>query len=220
MKRFKIIKNILIIFVVIVSILYIFYIRNNNISTSKTYNLFNKLYQIKDCQVTMQLNYESNDLYSHLIFASDYIAQKEVQFMDTYLKNDQQNRSISIITTTNEGASTIVLFPEVNSYKKMEIDTSKKTNNYDEWYTRYLNRICEKYYTKGYKLIENKLLYYENFPSSGLTFYFDKNELIYIKDKNLNESYNLDDNCLYNVKLTYTDSYNNYITIPNEYIEI
>lgn len=221
MKKFKIIRNILIIIIVIISMLYIYMIRKDNISKSKSYNLFNSFYKIKDLQITMDLNYDSNDLHSHLIFASDYVAEKEIQFIDTYYKNDKQNHSSSIITTTNEGSLTIILFPEDNKYKRAELDTSKKINNYDEWFTRYLNRISEDdYYTKGYTFIEEKLMYYEKFTSQGLTFYFDKNELVYIKDEILNASYNIDRDCLYNVMLTYSDCYIDYTTIPNEYIEM
>lgn len=45
MKKFKIIRNILIIIAIIIATVYVLWIRSNQTNTSKTANLFEKMYQ-------------------------------------------------------------------------------------------------------------------------------------------------------------------------------
>lgn len=220
MKKFRIIKIIFSILIVILAVIYIFFIRNNNVSSSKSYNFFNSLNYISNKQITMKLNYEDDVLYSQIIFASDYKEEKEVHIFDTYYKNDKTNHGISILSKTKNGSENIVLFPEEKYYKKL-IDINNKTKVYDEWYLMFENLIVNSsYYIRKFELINGKILYCEEFKESGLKLYYDKNNLVYLKSKGIENSFSNINNSIYSVKITFDNYYKEFINIPDDFKEI
>lgn len=221
MKKFKIIRNVLIIVIIIIAVWYMCMMKSNNIKNSRSYKIFDDMRQNTNKKITMQLSYVNENVDIFVLYASDDEDRKEIQIMEILYKEDMSKTRRTISTITKDGTEMIGVFPEEKSYRNFGIIDSQSTDTYDIWINRYFERMLDnKYYSRGYELVKGKLLYYEKFKASGLKFYFDKDELVYIKDTNLDEAYNNVNDVLYNVKITYDDGYKKFFEILNDYKEV
>ena len=105
MKKFKIIRNILIISILIVAVVYICWMRPNDIHTSKTYKLFDSFMYIQNTenkQVAMEIAFETDNIKFSMISATDFKNEKEVCVMDCYHKNIVDRYKMKSVTTITE----------------------------------------------------------------------------------------------------------------------
>ncbi len=196
-------------------------IRKNNIHESKIYKLIESFYNISENQISMQLTSDNDNLYTNLIFVTDYTEKEEVHILDTYYKNDKENHAISVSITNADGTDTKILFPEQKEYRSLEFDNTNKSTTYDSWYLNIEKQILEnKYYTVGYEKINGKWLYFENFKKNNMKFYFDGDNLVYLKNEALDKNYNTSERLLYSANIVYNDDYKKLIDISNDYIEL
>lgn len=223
MKRVRTIRNILIALIVIIALTYMFFIRSTNINTSKAFKVFHDFSYIentKSKQATMQLKYKDNNIKTVFVFGSDYQSNQEVNIVDVCYSKDKENRTNTITIMGKNQTKSFFVFPNEKKYKVVT-DSSQKTEVYTNWCEIFENQLFESnYYTRGYELVNGKICYYENFKNSGMTLYFDNNNLRYMKNKKLDESFDNVSNALYNVEIIYDDTYNKYIEVLDNYTEI
>ena len=65
MKKFKIIRNVLIVVVILVTIMYVCWLRSNQIESSKTAKLYNKMFEDsykEQKNITMQISYKNEKM--------------------------------------------------------------------------------------------------------------------------------------------------------------
>lgn len=224
MKSFRIIRNILIVLIVVIAAFYIFWIRSNNIHSSEGYKLYKSMYDYNHKEekkkITMKISYNNENMNFEMLQATDDEAKIETLYTSTHYINDLNDRGNMITISTSEGKKTYVIFPKEKKYRIIYENNNEKTDIYNAWINQYLSKIenCN-YYTKGYEFVNNDLLYFENFKESGLKLYFKKNELTYMKFVDLDKNFNNIKDVLYNVKITYDDTYKNLIEIPQDYTE-
>lgn len=224
MKNFRIIRNILIVLIIVIAMLYIFLIRSNNIYASTGYKLFKNMYDYNNInekkKITMETTYSNESMNFIMIQATDDEAKKEVMYIATNYTDDVNPRGSIISIMTNENKKVYNIFPEEKKYRIIYENDAEKTTLYNEWISKYLFQLekCD-YYTKGYEFVDGELLYFENFKETNIKLYFDNGELIYMKSADLDESFDNIKNVLYHVKITYNDIYKQFVEIPNDYIE-
>lgn len=225
MKKFRIILVILTILAIILAGMYIFLIRSNRVGDSKSATLFDNMYKnsYRDkSNITMEISYkdENNDIL--ILRATDNKEEKEI----TAIKNNNKDRiekdpdSKDAIICTVTGKDKEIgynLFPVLKRYNII-YDEEKETDSFDYWINDILSNFSKaSYYTRGYELVNGRLLYYENFKNEGLKFYFDNDNLVYMKSTRLDEAFNNLKDILYKVEIRYDDSYKEMIEIPDDY---
>lgn len=225
MKKIKIIRNILIVLVILIAIIYVFSMRSDRIESSKTAkiykNMFRESYK-EQKSITMQISYNNEKMKMTMLQATDNKEGKEISCFihDNYedIKRDPDSEgTITYSVTTKNGINHYNVFPKVKRYE-MTRASKEESDSYDTWISDRLTEVLEcNYYTKGYEIINGKLLYYEKFKEAGLKMYFYNNELLYMKSTELDKSFNDIENALYNIKITYDDTYKKYTEIPKEY---
>lgn len=226
MKKFKIVRNILIIVIIAIAVVYICWMRSSKISTSKAYKIFNEMgvnnHLNEKRKITMQISCNNEKVKCLFIEATDEEKEQEVfyvsHYSDTMTPEEEGSGTVSL--TKENGVISYNIFPKMKKYRT--IYTSEEGNSdYSRWIESCTERLKEcKYYTKGYEFINGKLLYYEKFKEAGLKFYFDKDELVYIKSSDMDKNFGNDvKDILYDVKITYDDSYKMYTDIPEDYTE-
>ncbi|MCI9087846.1 MAG: hypothetical protein HFJ32_04775 [Clostridia bacterium] len=224
MKKFKIIRNVLIVVVILVTIMYVCWLRSNQIESSKTAKLYNKMFEDsykEQKNITMQISYKNEKMKIEIIQATDNIEGKEIIYFahdnyDRIKKDPDSEGAVTYSVTTKDGISNYSIFPKLKKYDMTYED--KENDCYDNWISNRLIEITKcKYYTKGYEIVDGKILYCENFKEVGLKMYFDKDNLVYMKSTELDKIFNDVENALYTIKITYDDSYKKYTEIPKEY---
>lgn len=216
MKKFLNIRNVLIVLIVLIAIVYIIFIRSKNANNSKTSNLFYEL--INKDVVTMNINFKENDKQGRMIFSTNKSSNKACQIIELY---DYSNQAEEIKAThiknitirENKKLHTYQLNYDLNTYT----DFGEVTDNSDitDWIEN-LNRIVSesKYYTKSYKIINNTKLFNEKFPEQGYEFYYDGNELKYIKQK---DGISGDEKTLYEIQISSTFIDESLLQIPDKF---
>ncbi len=226
MKKFRIIRNILIILIILVAAIYICWMRSNKIKTSKAYKVFEEMgvnnHLNEKRKITMQTSCNTDKVKCIFIEATDEEKQQEIFYSSNQNQEQkpEEEGSGTISLTTKERITGYCIFPKIKKWKTI-YSNEEETSDYDKWIVRYEEQLLDcKYYTKGFEFINGKLLYFEKFKEAGLKFYFDKEKLVYMKNSNIDESFgnNVKD-ILYNVKITYDDSYKKYTEIPEDYTE-
>lgn len=218
MKRFKIIRNILIIIAIIIAAVYVFWVRSNQTSSSKTAKLFEKMHQQTE-NTTMKITYKDEKINLTIIKATDNDKGKEVlgiicDYADE-IKAEPNAEGVIIATiTTKDKITCYNYFPKLNKYRILY--TSEEGNeSTNEWIVEIIGKISNcKYYTKGYESVNGKMLYCETFKDSKMKFYFDKDKLVYIKSEEIDQSFNDMTNTLYSVEISNDDSYKEILKVP------
>lgn len=199
MKKFINIRNILILLVIIIAIGYIIFMKSKDTTQSKTSDLFYKLIN-KDC-ITMELSFNEDNKKCNIIYSSDIKNNVTFQITELFLNDDvsiQNNTShIKNITIRKDGKTHSY---QLNYDLKNYIDFGSQEDNNDitDWIENF-NKIPSesKYYTKKYEEIDKKQYYTEYFPEKKYKFYYDGNELKYIKQ---NDGMSGNADTLYEVK--------------------
>jgi len=218
MEKFFNIRNVLIILIILISAIYIVFMRSKNPENSKTSDLYYQL--INKDKVTLKLSYSENDKYGTIIFSTDKNSNKTCQILELYNNSKQakENNTTHIKNITiieNKTKHTYQLNYDLNSY--IDFGKIEYNNDITDWIDN-INRIVSrsKYYTKGYKNINNTRMFTENFPEQGYTFYYDSNDLKYIKQK---DGFSGNENTLYEIKLNYDFIDNSLLEIPNNFTQ-
>lgn len=225
MKIFRIVLVLLTTFALILSCIYIFLIRSNKVGNAKSAILFDNMYKssyIDKINVTMKISYkdENNDIL--ILRATDNKEEKEITAIKNnnkdQIEKDPKSKDAIICTVTGEDKEIgYNLFPVLKRYNII-YDEEKETDSFDYWINDILSNFSKaSYYTRGYELVNGKLLYYENFKNEGLKFYFDNDNLVYMKSTRLDEAFNNLKDILYKVEIRYDDSYKEMIEIPDDY---
>lgn len=218
MEKFFNIRNVLIILIILISAIYIVFMRSKNPENSKTSDLYYQL--INKDKVTLKLGYSENDKHGTIIFSTDKNSNKTCQILELYnnskLAKENNTTHIKNITIIeNKTKHTYQLNYDLNSY--IDFGKIEYNNDITDWIDN-INRIVSrsKYYTKGYKNINNTRMFTENFPEQGYTFYYDSNDLKYIKQK---DGFSGNENTLYEIKLNYDFIDNSLLEIPNNFTQ-
>lgn len=218
MKKFFNIRNVLVILIILISVIYIVFMRSKNPENSKTSDLYYQL--INKDKVTLKLSYSENDKHGTIIFSTDKNSNKTCQILELYNNSKQakENNTTHIKNITiieNKTKHTYQLNYDLNSY--IDFGKIEYNNDITDWIDN-INRIVSrsKYYTKGYKNINNTRMFTENFPEQGYTFYYDSNDLKYIKQK---DGFSGNENTLYEIKLNYDFIDNSLLEIPNNFTQ-
>lgn len=222
MKKFKIIRNILIIIAIIIATVYVFWVRSNQTSSSKTANLFEKMYQQTE-NITMKISYKDEKIDVTIIKATDNDKGKEVSgiicnYTDEIKKEPDSEGAIIATITTKDKITGYNYFPKLNKYQILY--TSEEGNDStNAWIGEIIEKISNcKYYTKGYESVNGKMLYCETFKEAKLKFYFDKDKLVYIKSEEIDQSFNDVTDALYSVEISNDDSYKEILKVPEDEI--
>lgn len=222
MKKFKIIRNILIIIAIIIATVYVFWVRSNQTSSSKTANLFEKMYQQSE-NITMKISYKDEKIDVTIIKATDNDKGKEVSgiicnYTDEIKKEPDSEGAIIATITTKDKITGYNYFPKLNKYQILY--TSEEGNDStNAWIGEIIEKISNcKYYTKGYESVNGKMLYCETFKEAKLKFYFDKDKLVYIKSEEIDQSFNDVTDALYSVEISNDDSYKEILKVPEDEI--
>lgn len=222
MKKFKIIRNILIIIAIIIATVYVFWVRSNQTSSSKTANLFEKMYQQTE-NITMKISYKDEKIDVTIIKATDNDKGKEVSgiicnYTDEIKKEPDSEEAIIATITTKDKIIGYNYFPKLNKYQILY--TSEEGNDStNAWIGEIIEKISNcKYYTKGYESVNGKMLYCETFKEAKLKFYFDKDKLVYIKSEEIDQSFNDVTDALYSVEISNDDSYKEILKVPEDEI--
>lgn len=223
MKIFKIIRNCLIFLIIMVSLIYIFIVRNNNIQNSKSYIFFKSLISDNIEKISMNISFKNQDLELLFVYGTDNIEKDELQYLrvEYFLTTNIDEKDAATVTEVSQNKKQVyTIFPKEKKYRILFENNTDKNDDFDEWIDEILYKLesC-RYYTKGYKLIDGKMIYYEKFKDIGLTLYYNENSLIYIKSKQIDETMDNIDGVMYNVSITHDDSFRKYVGIPNDYIE-
>lgn len=225
MKKFKIIRNILIVLIILIAVIYICWMRSSKTENSKTAKLYNKMFvdsYREQKNITMEIEYSNEKAKIKIVQATDNKEGKEISCTmyenNDYIKKDPESEGAIIYTvTTDNDVKFYRIFPKLKEYQ-VTIEEQEGKNYYDNWIQERLSEVegC-KYYTKGYEFVNGKLLYCENFKEKGLKAYFDKDELVYMKSTEIDEGVEGIENGIYSIKIMYDDSYKKYTEIPAEY---
>lgn len=216
MKKFLNIRNILIIILVALAVIYIFFIRSNHPDSSKTSALFYNL--INKDVVTMNISFKEQDKQGSIINSIDQNENKAVQIIETYDYSEDSKRT----NTTHFKSMTIRENKKAHIYQ-INYDLKKYTDfgeNEDErdltdWIESINSIISEsKYYTRYYKIIDNTIMLVEKFPEQGYVFIYDGDELKYIQQK---DGFSGNQNTLYEVQIEDSFIDDSLIEIPNDF---
>lgn len=225
MKKFKIMRNLLIVVVILIAVMYLFFMRSNKTESSKTAKLYTNMFQKsykEQKNITMEISYSNEKMKMLMIQATDNIEEKEISCFihDNYEEIKKSPESEGIITysiITKNCTDNYKVIPKSQMYEII-CNSQDSNESYDKWINDMLTEILNcNYYTKGYEFIDGKLLYYEKFKEKGIQMYFDNNELVYIKSTELDNAFDDVNNALYTIKITYDDAYKKYTNIPKEY---
>lgn len=185
MKKFINIRNILVLLVIIIAIGYSIFFKSKNTTQSKTSDLFYKLIN-KDC-ITMELSFNEDNKKGKITYSSDIKNNVTYQITELFYSDDvsiQNNIShIKNITIRKEGKThSYQLNYDLKNY--IDLGSEEDNNDITNWIENF-NKITSesKYYTKKYEAINGKQYYTEYFPEREYKFYYDGNELKYIKQK-------------------------------------
>lgn len=218
MKKFKIIRNILIIIAIIIAAVYVFWVRSNQTSSSKTAKLFEKIYQQTE-NTTMKITYKDEKINLTIIKATANDKEKEVlgticDYADEIKAEPDAEGKIIATITTKDKVTGYNYFPKLNKYQILY--TSEEGNDStNAWIGEIIEKISNcKYYTKGYESINGKMLYCETFKEAKMKFYFDKDKLVYIKSEEIDQSFNDMTDTLYSVEISNDDSYKEILKVP------
>lgn len=230
MKKFKIIRNVLIIIILLISAIYIFWIRENKVESSKSVLLYKNMFETsykKEDSITMKIKYSNDRMNMTIVQATDNTEEKEVTAIKHNDFNEINNHPdpedmediITCTVSTKDGLKGYKLIPKRKKYEII-YNNDERMDSYNNWISDNLSRISNcKYFTRGYEVVNGKLLYTENFKEIGLKMYFDEDRLVYMRSDNLDEAFNDLDDALYEVEITYDDSYKEFTDIPEDYIE-
>ncbi len=225
MKKFKIVRNVLIVLVILIAVIYTSWMRSNKTESSKTAKLYKEMFEKsykEQKNITMQIGYNNEKMKMKMFEATDNKESKEISGFihdnyDSIKKDPDSEGTIIYSVTTKNDIKNYTIFPKVKKYEET-IENEEGNDSYNIWIEKRLREISDcNYYTKGYEFVNGKLLYYEKFKEAGLQMYFDKNELVYMKSTELDKSFDDIKDSLYTVKITYDDSYKKYTEIPKEY---
>lgn len=225
MKKIKVIRNILIVIVILIAVIYIFWMRSSKTESSKTAKLYKNMFTNsykEQKNITMQIDYSNEESKIKMIQATDNTEEKEVYYFihdnyDEIKKDPDSEGAITYSVTTKNDIQNYNIFPKVKKYE-VTVENKESNDSYDSWINEKLTEILNcNYYTKGYEFINGKLLYYEKFKEAGLQMYFYKNELVYMKSNELDTAFDEVEDAIYSVKITYDDTYKKYTEIPEEY---
>lgn len=223
MKKFKIIRNILIIIAIIIAAVYVFWVRSNQTSTSKTAKLFEKMYQQTE-NVTMKISYKDEKIDVTIIKATDNNEGKEVigticDYTDEIKTEPNAEGKIVATITTKDKIVGYNYFPKLNKYQILYTN-EEGNDSTNAWIAEITEKISNcKYYTKGYESINGKMLYCETFKDAKMKFYFDKDKLVYIKSEEIDQSFNDMSDALYSVEISNDDSYKKTLKVPEGEIQ-
>lgn len=185
MKKFLNIRNIIIILILVISIGYMIFMKSQNTNNSKTSDLFYEL--INKDNITMELSFNESDKKGSIIYSSDIKNNKTIQITELFSDDDiSKQNNISHIKN--------IVIRKDGKIQKYQINYDLKTyynlgnvedhNSITDWIENFNEITSEsKYYTKKYEIVNDKNYYIESFPEKEYTFYFDSNELKYIKQK-------------------------------------
>ena len=185
MKKFLNIRNIIIILILVISIGYMIFMKSQNTNNSKTSDLFYEL--IKKDNITMELSFNESDKKGSIIYSSDIKNNKTIQITELFSDDDiskQNNIShIKNIVIRKDGKiQTYQINYDLKTY--YNLGNVEDHNSITDWIENFNEITSEsKYYTKKYEIVNDKNYYIESFPEKEYTFYFDSNELKYIKQK-------------------------------------
>lgn len=216
MRKILIFRNALIVLVVVIAICYAFFMRTKNTQNSKTNELFYQL--INKELVTMNIGFEEKEKKGNIIFSTDKNNNKAIQIVEVFDDSEQAKenntshiKNISIIE--NEKTHTYQINYDLNTY--MDFGENDNDSDITNWIEN-LNRVItnSKYYVKGYEKINKTKLYSETFKESGYVFYYDGNELRYIKQK---DGFSGNENTLYTIKVEDSFVENSLLEIPNNF---
>ncbi len=222
MKKFKIIRNILIIIAIIIATVYVFWVRSNQTSSSKTANLFEKMYQQTE-NITMKISYKDEKIDVTIIKATDNDKGKEVSgiicnYTDEIKKEPDSEEAIIATITTKDKITGYNYFPKLNKYQIL-YTSEEENDSTNAWIGEIIEKISNcRYYTRGYEPINGKMLYCETFKEAKLKFYFDKDKLVYIKSEEIGQSFNDVTDALYSVEISNDDSYKEILKVPEDEI--
>lgn len=225
MKKFRIIRNALIIIILFISILYLCWIRENKINLSKSALLYKNMFETsyrEESNITMKIKYSNDEMNMTIIQATDNPEAKEISAIIHNNFNEIKNNpnSEDIIMCTINTKDNVIGYKILPKDKKYEIvyNSDEEIDSYNNWINDKLSEISScNYFTRGYEIINGKILYTENFKEIGLKMYFDKDKLVYMKSTKLDESFDELKNVLYTVEITYDNSYKDFTNIPEDY---
>lgn len=227
MKKFKIIRNVLILIILLISAIYIFWIRENKVESSKSILLYKNMFETsykKEDSITMKIKYSNDRMNMTFVQATDNTEEKEVSAIIHNDFNELNNNpdSEDIITctvSTKDGVEGYKLIPKIKKYEII-YNNDEGIDSYNNWISENLSEISNcKYFTRGYEVVNGKLLYTENFKEIGIKMYFDEDRLVYMRSDKLDESFNELNDVLYTVEITYDNSYKEFTDIPEDYTE-
>lgn len=222
MKKFKIIRNILIIIAITIATVYVLWIRSNKTNTSKTANLYKKMYQRSE-NITMKISYKDERIDVTIIKATNKDEREEVSgticnYADEIKKEPDSEGAIIGTITSKDKVVGYKYFPKLNKYQILYTG-DEGNESINTWISEFTEKISNcRYYTRGYESINGKMLYCETFKEAKLKFYFDKDKLVYIKSEEIDQSFNDVTDALYSVEISNDDSYKEILKVPENEI--
>lgn len=194
MKKFLNVRNVLIIAVILIAILYIVFMRSRNPYNSKTHDLYMELAN-KD-YITMSISFEEEDKKGTVTFSTDNKNDKVVQIIDIENNKEEIKHVKSVTIRENGKVSSYQIFYDFNSYKILEESEDEKVSNG-------IDTLCKmysesKYYTKSVTMINGTKVYTETFPELNYMFGYEGEELKYVK---YNDGISGNNDTIYDVKI-------------------
>ena len=229
MKKFLNIRNILIILILVVAVVFIYWGRSDSPKDSKAYKLFTHFnnygpeYGNTENNTIMKLHYKGENKEITIIYATDYDNEKEVRSFET-IDNTTPEWTYHFQTvniTTKEGMVSYNMDHKEKSCIMFGTSEDQASEFYAKWAEDFMNVITNSpYYTRGYEFVNGNLMYYEYFKETDSKFYFNKdNELVYLSTESLSNSIetNPKEAYIFEVTISHDSIDNSLIEIPEGY---
>lgn len=229
MKKFLNIRNILIVLIIIVAVVFICWGRSDNTKDSKAYKLFNHFYEYgpeygnSENNTIMKLE-NIGDEEITWIYATDYDNKREVVSFIRYGKTSeettQHTQLVNIIS--EKGRESYIMFDVDKICYKFDTMKEEATELYASWAEDVMDLITNNpYYTRGYEWVDGNFMYYEYFKESDIKFYFNQNgDLMYLNARTLDNSLSSNANeesYIFKVTISHDSIDNSLIEIPEDY---
>lgn len=230
MKKFLNIRNILILLIIIIAVVYICWGRSSDIKSSKTYQLFNRFMNYgaayhNDDNTMLKLEHSDENIDISVIYTTDSQNKREVRTFN--INNKKEKLHSQTVTITNkEGSKSYNINHTEKTYFIFDTLKDEGTEFYANWSRSIIDLITkDKYYTKGYENINEEKMHYEYFKEANSKFYYNsQDELMYVKTEDLDKSFknsnnpiNINDLNLYKVTITHDNMDESLIKIPEGY---